>query len=71
MREKSINGNSVALFFAPCFLPFAAAEAQQTKKSHGFGFSAAPPPAHFFCFSRRIPVFRDLGYIQGKNILIE
>jgi putative ABC transport system substrate-binding protein len=51
---------------------YVSVEAQQTGKVHRVGYlAAAPPPA----VSARIDAFRDrlraLGYVEGKNIVIE
>lgn len=56
------------LFFALCF----SVEAQQLTKIPRIGFSSAAP---FSSMSARIDVFRqrlrELGYVEGKNIVIE
>jgi putative tryptophan/tyrosine transport system substrate-binding protein len=79
VRRKAIGGGEMnkrklgsfalcAMLFALC-LP---AEAQQPKKIPRIGFLAAPSQSFF---SARAEGFRqglrDLGYIEGKNILIE
>src|SRR5262245_19641752 len=57
-----------AMLFALCF----PAEAQQTKRVPRIGFLAAPSQSFF---SARAEGFRqglrNLGYIEGKNIVIE
>ena len=73
MSEKMFSLALSAVLFAPCF----SAEAQQPKSVPRIGYlsrdvhpsdSRAPSP-------RRLEAFRqglhDLGYIEGKNIIIE
>ena len=72
MRKDMKNKIIRSLLFAPCSLRFAlSAEAQQPKKVPRIGYlTCAPLPA-----SPRIEAFRqglrELGYMEGKNIVIE
>src|ERR1043166_1990613 len=72
--------NSQLLFLSPSLLvlcslllaPCSSAQAQQQRKVPQIGFLVTPSRSFF---SARIEAFRqgllDLGYVEGKNILIE
>jgi len=66
MKKKLFRLTLWALLFALCF----SADAQQPKKIPRIGFlaSAGPETPNIAAFRRGL---RDLGYIEGKNILIE
>ena len=72
-REKDEDKNHVSLLFALCSLRFALpAQAQQPAKVPRVGYlTGAKPYGH----SARVEAFRQalrqLGYVEGKNILIE
>ena len=68
MKRKIIGFELCALLFALCF----SAEAQQPTKIHRIGYLGFGDPS----FNRaRIEAFRqglrELGYVEGKNIVIE
>jgi putative ABC transport system substrate-binding protein len=68
MKRKITVLTLCAMLLALCFL----AQAQQPTKVPRIGFLGAPPPS---AMSDRIEAFRqglrDLGYVEGKNIVIE
>ena len=64
MNRKITVLTFCAMLFALCF----PAEAQQPKKVPRIGFTANNPGTHVETFRRGL---RDLGYVEGKNILVE
>jgi hypothetical protein len=72
---QSAQGLCAAVFLALCSMllaPCLPAQAQQTEKVPRIGFLLDVPPS---TLSARIQAFRqglrDLGYVEGKNIVIE
>ena len=56
------------LTLAPCSLRFAIRSTQQPKKVPRIGFTSNNPGALVEAFRQGL---RDLGYVEGKNILVE
>jgi putative ABC transport system substrate-binding protein len=69
MNSKKVVGLALSAVFLALSFP---AEAQQAKKVPRIGFLGATPPSSV---SARIEAFRqglrELGYVEGKNIVIE
>ena len=71
LSARNISNRHVSLLFAPCSLRFASPlEAQQPGKVPKLGWlaSASPTPALNDAFRQSL---HQLGYIEGKNIVIE
>jgi putative ABC transport system substrate-binding protein len=72
-RRKHMRRKLLSLVLATVFLATVSfAEAQQPTKIPRVGYLAAPPPS---TISERIEAFRqglrEIGYVEGKNIVIE
>jgi putative ABC transport system substrate-binding protein len=72
MRQQALGNSKAKIFaFALCAMLLAlgfAAQAQQPKKVHRMGFVSGTPGPDVKGFQKGL---QELGYIEGKNILVE
>jgi ABC-type uncharacterized transport system substrate-binding protein len=71
IRNPQFLGLICAMVFAPCSMllaPCSSAHAQQAKKAQRIGFLGSGTLGQFVAFRQGL---RDLGYVEGKNIVIE
>ncbi len=72
MKKRTVLNLSIFLFATVIFVWINVAEAQQAGKVYRIGFIAGASPA---AIPKRVEAFRqglrELGYVEGKNIVIE
>ncbi len=72
MKKRTVLNLSIFLFATVIFVWINVAEAQQAEKVYRIGFLAGASPA---AIPERVEAFRqglrELGYVEGKNIVIE